>query len=213
MNIEKLVKDTFMEYLSGIAEEFKENEIKVGTYTHAKMTIELLDKDNECVIRKYRKNNQLLEEVHYSNFKRNGIGKKYHTDGSLSTFSKYKNDKLEYLEEYWKNGVIKRKAEYRNGRLNGKVENFDSTGKCISIKKYKNGHIREVSKILDNGRIETTFDSYGTVIKTRQFVNNTLIAERDSGWYGTTKYYDINGNLIATRYKHNNIRMSDMYKI
>jgi antitoxin component YwqK of YwqJK toxin-antitoxin module len=214
MNIEEIARTTIMEYLSGLTEEYKENEIKVGTYKNIRMTMELLNEDGEYIIRKYRKNDKLLEEVHYKNFKRDGIGKRYHENGVLHRLSKYKNDKLEHLEEYRADNTLRKKSEYRNGRRHGKTEKFDSFGKkCKSINEYKGGNIKKEIIISDNGRIETTYGGYNNTETTRQqFVNDILIAKRTAYPYYITEYYDISGNLIATKNGYN-IRMSDMYKI
>lgn len=214
MDVKKIIKNTIMECLSGITEMYNEKEIKVGTYKNFRMTIELLENDGDCIIRRYRKDSNLFAEVNYKNYKRNGIGKIYYKNGALYRLSLYSDNQLTYTSEYNVGGVLKKHTKYKNSRKHGLTKLFDNFGKCRGIRKYKNGRLKKEIDILYNGKIETIFDGYGLVEYKRQYLNDILIAECRNYPNKRVIYYDTCGNYITTIVGYrNDIKMADIYKI
>lgn len=222
MKVKELAEHAMLEFLSGVAKEYKDNEIKISKYRNHKMTIELADGLSKIIIRKYRKNNELLELTPYVDFKRNGQGYKYYKGGNLCSETLYENDDIKFRKKYRYDGTLECVI---NGEDKNKIiKHYDFSERVKKIVKYKGNKICNIIDIdlLNNTEIHIVYDSYGTAVNKKQFVDSILMAEYIRGHYwqtGKTTYYDKSGNKIAIKeyngyssYSHK-VQLSDIYKI
>lgn len=159
MNIEKLVQQTIIERLSGIAKAHKENETRIAIGNQI-ATIEFPnDLIDGAIVRIYRKDGTLMSCTEYKNHERHGEGTEYWPGEKIKTQIKYEHDNRIYAKEFDTNGKLRVEKNYKNGRLDGKTTLYNKTGTKVETK-YSSGKKKEVTFIRKNGTKSKT-EYYG----------------------------------------------------
>lgn len=160
----------------------------------------------------YYSKGELLEEVNYTDNKRNGLALEFENDrivtvkrynkGSIVEREKMNrfNDKKEkdgIWKDFYPDLKLKMEESYKNGLLDGYHKEYDTKGNLLVTLLYREGKI--VNDTASNERnviVKEVKDETGNIMESGPFVENMPV--------GIHKKFDREGNVISTKIYDNN---------
>ena len=178
-----------MKSLSGIAKRYNKNQVYLENSTIS-MTIEFLGEEpGSCVVRAYRKNNDLLSYATYKNYKCHGKKIEYYTQNKIKNITNFDDGKKITLVSFDENGEITTEKSYKKNRLHGSIVNHRHDGKVIE--EYRHGKLKKSTKYRKDGSkiLENIYGKrhyYDQLIRILHFDKNNKLIKTE---YPNNKYW------------------------
>ncbi|MEQ8925088.1 MAG: toxin-antitoxin system YwqK family antitoxin [Fulvivirga sp.] len=142
-------------------------------------------KIRDGIVKQYRANNVLKNEITYKDGLRHGVAKTYYEDGTLRQKIDYKMGKKHgEAITYYENGKVYQSTPYIENRIEGIRKKYRQNGKLMAEIPYKNNHPCSglVEYLLDGSEKknypEITFKTIDNILKSGKYDLEIMMSDR-----------------------------------